>query len=191
MIRELIEKTRSCRRFYQDQAVSLQTLKQLVDLARLSASAANLQPLRYILSNEPDKNERIFSCTAWAGYLQNWSGPEEGERPPAYIIILADREVSKKVDCDHGIAAQSIVLGAKELGYSACMITALKREALRDALKIPERYDILMVIALGKCRETVVLEKAGADGNIQYWRDARKVHHVPKRALEDIILSEY
>ena len=191
MIRELIEKTRSCRRFYQDQAVPFQTLKQLVNLARLSASAANMQPLRYILSNEPDKNERVFPCVAWAGYLQDWSGPEEGERPPAYIIILADREVSTKVDCDHGIAAQSIVLGATELGYSACMITAVNREALRKALNIPERYDILMVIALGKCREKVVLEELGENGNIQYWRDEQQVHHVPKRTLDDIIMSEY
>jgi len=150
-----------------------------------------LQPLRYILSNEPYKNELIFPCLAWAGYLQNWPGPNEGERPPAYIIILADREISKKVDCDHGIAAQSIVLGAMELGYSACMITAVKHGTMRENLKISERYDILMVIALGKCRETVVIEKVDADGNIQYWRDAHKVHHVPKRALDDIILSDY
>jgi hypothetical protein len=61
-----------------------------VNLARLSASAANLQPLRYILSNDPHKNELIFSCLAWAAYLKDWPGPPEGERPSAYIIMLGD-----------------------------------------------------------------------------------------------------
>jgi len=90
MIEELIKQNRSCRRFYQDEAVSLETLKWLVNLARLSASAANLQPLKYILANEPEKNAAIFSCLAWAGYLTDWPGPAEGERPAAYLIILGD-----------------------------------------------------------------------------------------------------
>ncbi|VAX29156.1 Uncharacterized nitroreductase family protein CT0345, partial [hydrothermal vent metagenome] len=81
MIEELIRKNRSCRRFYQDEAVTEETLKGLVNLARLSASAGNLQPLKYILSTDTEKNDKIFSCLTWAGYLQNWPGPPEGERP--------------------------------------------------------------------------------------------------------------
>jgi nitroreductase len=188
MIEELIKTNRSCRRFHQDEAVSLDTLRWLVNLARLSASAANLQPLKYILANEPQRNAAIFSCLAWAGYLKDWPGPEEGERPAAYLVILGDTEIVKNFGCDHGIAAQSILLGARQKGLGGCMLGSIQRERLRDLLNLPERYDILLVIALGKPKEEVVLEDVGPDGSIKYWRDARGVHHVPKRRLEDIIL---
>ena len=90
MIRDLIISNRSCRRFHQEFAIDRRTLEELVELARYSASAANLQPLKYILSCEPAKNARIFSTLAWAGYLRDWPGPAEGERPSAYIVILGD-----------------------------------------------------------------------------------------------------
>ena len=189
MLKDLIIKTRTCRRFVQKEKVSVSTLRELVDLARLSASSGNLQPLRYILSNEPEKNEKIFPCITWAGYLKEWPGPEEGERPPAYIIILADRTVSKKVNCDHGIAAQSIMLGAREAGYATCTISAIFKEQLRKSISISERFDILLVLAIGKCRERVELEEVKEDGSIEYWRE-NVIHHVPKRALDDIILEE-
>ena len=113
MIDELVKGNRSYRRFHQETPVTMEILKSLVNLARLSASAANLQPLKYYLSWEPRKNAAIFSCLAWAGYLKDWPGPAADERPAAYIIILGDTEISKNFGCDHGIAAQSILLGAR------------------------------------------------------------------------------
>jgi nitroreductase len=189
MIRDLVIKNRSYRRFYQEVQIERETLRELVDLARLSASAANLQPLKYILSNEPEKNALIFSCLRWAGYLKDWRGPAEGERPSAYIIILGDTSISPGFLCDHGIAAQSILLGATEKGLGGCMLAAVQRTKLKKLLKIPEHYEILLVLALGKPKEKVVLEKLGPDGDIKYWRDKDEVHHVPKRALEDIIVG--
>jgi len=189
MIRELILRNRSYRRFYQEVAVEYDTLRELVDLARQSASAANLQPLRYILSCEPEKNALIFSHLAWAAYLKDWPGPSEGERPSAYIIILEDTQIGHPLHCDHGIAAQSILLGATERGLGGCIIGGIKRQGLRQALDIPQRYEILLVLALGKPKETVVLETIGSDGNIKYWRDSKGIHHVPKRALDDIIVG--
>ncbi len=189
MLRDLITRNRSYRRFDQSVAVSLDTLRELVDLARLSASAANRQPLKYILSADPEKNARIFPCLGWAGYLTDWGGPAEGERPTAYIIILGDQTISEDVGCDHGIAAQSIMLGATERGLGGCMIGSIKRLPLRQALDIPDRYQILLVLALGKPAETVVLETVGADGDIKYWRDASGVHHVPKRPLDELIIG--
>jgi nitroreductase len=189
MIEELIKGNRSFRRFFQGTPISSDTLRWLVNLARLSASAANLQPLKYLLSNDPRKNEAIFSCLAWAGYLKDWPGPEEGERPAAYIIILQDREIAKEVWCDHGIAAQSMLLGAREQGLGGCLLGSIKKNLLREHLAIPERYEILLVLALGKPKETVVLEEVAPDGSIKYWRDEDGVHHVPKRRLEDIILG--
>ncbi|MBC7241440.1 MAG: nitroreductase family protein [Anaerolineae bacterium] len=187
-LRELVLKTRSYRRFYEDVPVPRQTLRELVDLARQTASAANRQPLKYWLSWEPEMNQKIFPCLAWAAYLKDWGGPAEGERPSAYIIILGDTEIAKDFNLDPGIAAQTIMLGATERGFGGCMIASIRREALREALGIPERYQILLVLALGKPKEKVVLEPVGPDGDIRYYRDSEGVHHVPKRSLDEIIL---
>ncbi len=189
MIRDLILKNRSYRRFYQEITIELETLKELVDLARLSSSAGNLQPLKYILSNDTEKNFVIFSHLAWAGYLKDWPGPSEGERPSAYIIILGDTEISKSFGCDHGIAAQNILLGATEKGLGGCIIGSIQREKLRKALGIPSRYEILLILALGKPKETVVIETVNSVTNIKYWRDNEGKHHVPKRTLGDIIID--
>jgi nitroreductase len=188
MLRDLIVKNRSYRRFQQGVAVDLQTLRELVDLARLSASAGNMQPLRYILSCDPEKNALVFPTLAWAKYIENWPGPAEGERPSAYVIVLEDRQVDHPLHCDHGIAAQSILLGATEKGLGGCIIGSINKLNLRNELNIPVRYDILLVIALGKPKEKVEIEKLGTDGDVKYWRDSEGVHHVPKRALDEIIL---
>lgn len=191
MIEELIRKNRSYRRFHQNEPVSSETLHALVKLARLSASGANLQPLKYILSSDPEVNASIFPHTRWAGYLEGWAGPAEGERPAAYIVILGDTEIRSSFGCDHGIAAQSIMLGATERGLGGCMLGAIDRDGLRQTLDVPKRYEILLVLALGKPKETVVLEDAGPAGDIKYYRDAGGVHHVPKRPLDELILETY
>jgi nitroreductase len=188
-LRDLVVSNRSYRRFYEDVAIDCEVLKELVDLARLSASGANKQPLKYMLSCDAATNASIFPLLGWAGYLKDWPGPAEGERPSAYIILLGDTEISKSFGCDHGIAAQSILLGARERGFGGCMMSSVQREGLREALDIPSRYEILLVIALGKPKETVVIEAVGPDGDIKYWRDDEGVHHVPKRALDDIVLG--
>ena len=188
MLKDLVRKNRSYRRFHQDVPVDLETLRALVDLARLSASAANLQPLKYILSYDSETNARTFPHTRWAGYLKDWGGPAEGERPAAYIVILGDTEVCKSFGCDHGIAAQSIMLGAAEQGLGGCIIGSIDRDALRHTLDIPKQYEILLVLALGRPKETVVIEDIGPNGDIKYYRDDEGVHHVPKRLLDELIL---
>jgi nitroreductase len=189
VFRDLVLADRSYRRFVEDEPISESTLRDLVDLARCTASAGNMQPLKYILSWTRERNDLIFPTLAWAGYLKDWPGPEPGERPSGYVIILGDRRVCEKVNHDHGIAAQTILLGAAELGYGGCMIGSVDRDALRGTLSIPEHYSILLVLAIGKPAETVVLEDVGADGSIKYYRDSDGVHHVPKRKLEDIIIE--
>ncbi|MCP4367944.1 MAG: nitroreductase family protein, partial [Deltaproteobacteria bacterium] len=136
-----------------------------------------------------ETNERIFSCLAWAAYLKDWSGPQAGERPSAYIIILGDTHITKDFGCDHGIASQSILLGAREKGLAGCMIGMIKRTKLRNILKIQERFKILLVLSIGKPKEEAIIETVGDDDNIKYWRDNDLVHHVPKRKLESIIVN--
>jgi nitroreductase len=188
-IKDLITKNRSYRRFYQDTDVSLETLRELVDLARLSASGANKQPLKYFLSADPQKNATIFPTLAWAGYLKDWQGAQEGEKPSAYIIILGDKTISQSFGCDHGIAAQSILLGATERGLGGCIVGSIRRNELSQLLNIPDKFEILLVIALGKPKEKVVIETMGSEGDYKYWRDEQDIHHVPKRPLDEIILK--
>jgi nitroreductase len=189
MLKDLILQNRSYRRFHQEVPISRDDLTELVDLARQSASAANRQPLKFILSFQPEMNARIFPYLAWAGYLKDWGGPKDGEKPAAYIIVLGDKTITQAFGCDHGIAAQSILLGATEKGLGGCIIGSVQKRDLSLELNIPELYEILIVIALGKPKEQVVIEPVGEDGSIKYWRDAQGIHHVPKRSLEEIILS--
>lgn len=188
MLRDLVERNRSYRRFDEGHAVDKATLSELVDLARLTPSSANLQPLKYLISAHPDGNAVIFPHLRWAGYLADWPGPPEGERPSAYIVILRDNHIFKGTSCDHGIAAQTILLGATERGLGGCMIGNIDMEGLREDTGIEDHLEILLVLALGKPAEEVRLEPVGADGDMKYWRDEEGVHHVPKRSLEEIII---
>ncbi len=188
MIKELVRKTRSYRRFFENEPVSTETLRGLVDLARLSPSGANNQPLKFILCSDEPKRKLVFPCLKWAGYISDWDGPIEGERPGGYIIIVSDSEISQNPGCDHGIAAQSIMLGASEQGLGGCMIGSIDRDKLRAALGISSRLQIMLVLALGKPREEVVIETVDSDSDIKYWRGPDGVHHVPKRPLDDIVL---
>ncbi len=189
MLKELVSKNRSYRRFQEDFKIGRKDLEELVDLARLTASAANKQPLKYYLSCDPKTNSAIFSNLAWAAYLPDWPGPSEGERPSAYIIMLGDTEISQSFHFDNGISAQTILLGATEKGLGGCMILSIQREKLREALNIPPRFEIVLVIAVGKPKETVVIEPMTAGGDIKYWHDSEQRHHVPKRSLKDILIN--
>lgn len=186
-LRQLIEKTRTYRRFDEKHEIPRETLVSLVDLARISASGANRQPLKYILVTDPAMRADVYPCLAWAGYLTTWEGPDPAERPTAYIVILGDKEISDSFGVDHGIAAQSIMLGASEAGLGGCIIASVKKEKLRTALDIPRDLEVLLVLALGKPVEKVVLENI-QNNDVKYWRDEKRVHHVPKRTIDEIIL---
>ena len=189
MFNELVLKNRSYRRFKQDAPIAMETLKYLVDLARQTPSGANLQPLKYFLACDPDTNQRIYPALAWAGYLPDWPGPVEGERPAAYLVMLGDTEITRNFGVDPGIAAQTILLGAAEQDLGGCMIASIRREDLRAALRIPERFEIPLVIALGKPVETVILEPLNTDKSIKYYRDEQGGHHVPKRSLDEVLVN--
>ena len=183
MLRDLVVKNRSYRRFYQDVPIERETLRELVDLARLSPSAANRQALKFILSNDPKRNALIFPN------LRIDNNPVEGERPSAYIIILEDTRIKLVLACDYGIAAQTIHLGAVEKGFGGVMVGDINRDGLRKALEIPAHFEILLVLALGKPREEMVIETVGADGSTQQWWDEKRARHVLKRPLDDIIVE--
>ena len=193
--KELVKQTRSYRRFDQSYRIEEKTLLELVEYARLTPSSANQQPLRYIVSCSPEWNDKIFDTLGWAGYLSEWPGPTEGERPTGYVIILADHTMSEKAKTDLGIAAQTILLGAVSNRLSGCMVGNIRREGLKQRLSVPDNLEILLVIALGKPAETVVLEEVSqelpAEEAVKYYRTNNGTHHVPKRAFQNILLHSY
>ena len=187
-LKEIVLRTRSYRRFNETHRIDYKMLEDLIDLARLSASGANRQPLKYLIYNSPEDCDRVFPSVVWAAYLKDWDGPVKGERPSAYIIILGDKTLAEGFGVDHGIAAQSIMLGATESGLGGCMIASIRREQLRSELKIPDKYEILLILALGKPVENVIIDRI-KDGDVKYWRDSERNHHVPKRPLDELIIK--
>ena len=189
--KELVKSNRSCRRFDNAFALNTQTLTDLVELARYTASGANNQPLKYIISSSREENDKIFSCLTWAAYLKEWKGPEPAEQPTGYIVILGDTTISNNFWCDHGIAAQTILLGARARGLAGCIFAAINIKKLKSLLAIDDHLEVKLVIALGKPVEKACIDDVGDDGDIRYFRDENQVHHVPKRKLEDLILKAF
>jgi nitroreductase len=187
MLRKLLQHNRSYRRFRQDHLLDESLLRNLVELTRFCPSAANRQPLEYLLSWQPEQNARIFPHLRWAVSLKDWDGPAEGERPAGYIVILGDTTVCPQFDWDCAIAAHTILLGAVEQGLGGCMIGSIDREGLRTTLGIASHLEITLVVALGKPAEHVVLEDGVAPEGRPYWRDSDGVHHVPKRPVTDLL----
>src|SRR6056297_3355434 len=160
---DLIRKTRSYRRFDESHAIPEQTLRNLIDHARLGASARNQQSLKFLVVYDAGKCNQIFPLLAWAGYLKDWEGPAEDERPTAYIIVLHDKNIAERHFCDEGIAMQNTLLAATELKLGGCIIASVKRDELRKLIQIPEHLEILDVIALGKPTEKVIIEEMKND----------------------------
>ena len=189
MLKDLVYSCRSYRRFDEAVRSSEDDLKELVDLARMTASTANSQALKFRLVNTPQETALVYPALGWAGALPDWDGPEEGERPAAYIIVAEDCTLGKNKLTDAGITAQTIMLGAVEKGYGGCMLANVQRSKLAQALNMDsERYTIRLVLALGRPKEEVKVVPVGESGDVKYYRDEAQVHYVPKRSLEDILL---
>ena len=186
---DLASKNRSYRRFDQSFLIERTTLVELIEFARLAASGGNDQPLKFFLCNEQNLNNEIFSTLSWAGHLKNWPGPEEGERPSAYIIVLLDHQIANNYFCDDGIAMQNILLGAVERGLGGCIIQSFNKFRLSALLRLADYLEIIDVVALGKPVEKVVITDVGKDGDTRYYRDEQGVHYVPKRSVEELIVK--
>ena len=187
MFKDLVRKARSFRRFDNSHKISDELLFELIDTARLTPSAANRQPIMYLVSNKKETNDKIFQCLGWAAYLTDWNGPTTKEQPTAYVIIYSDMQFAPHLNIDPGIVAQTIMLAATEKELGACMIASFDKKKLKRAVHLSIENEIILVIALGKPAETVVIDEIAEDGSIKYWRDENDVHHVPKRKLEDIV----
>lgn len=191
-MQEIIARTRTFRRFNQKEAIPTSMLHELIDLARMGGSARNCQPWQFMLINKSDLCEKIFPFLGWAGYLSDWKGPSEGERPSAYILCLLNKKRLKgsegEAQFDLGVATQNILLGAMEKRIGGCRIGAFSPK-LAQLFKMDDFLHLSLVIALGKPRETVIVEECRNDDDIKYWRDEHGVHHVPKRSLKSCLVD--
>ena len=169
--------------------MEVQTLIDLVELTRFIPSGANRQPLKYAVTADGGLCADIFPLLGWAAYLKDWNGPEEGERPTGYIVIMLDRQVADDPGCDHGIAGQTIMLGACEKGYGGCIIASVNRKKLAQLLDLPDNLEILLVLALGVPTQEVVVETLPTGGDIKYWTGDDGRHHVPKRSLDELLVG--
>lgn len=190
-LKDIIKRNRSYRRFDNNRRITSDELSSLIANATLVASAANLQNIKYVISNSKKMNDEIFRCLNWAGYLSDWQGPITEERPSGYIILMIRNAIEKYAHFDAGIAAQTILLSAVELGLGGCMIASINKPLLNNVLDIPEEdYSVLLCIALGKPVEQIKIE-AVIDNKIQYWRDEQNIHHVPKHSPEQVIIGKH
>ncbi len=187
-LKELLERNRSYRRFKQEERISREILAELASLACLCASGRNLQPLKYRLVEEAGECDSVFPLLGWAGYLADWCGPAEGERPAAYIVQCLDRGLTSDPMCDEGLQLEAITLGAVSRGFGSCIVKSFDRKELARILELPEDIEPRHVIALGVPAEEVRLEPM-KDGDCRYWRDERGIHHVPKRGACEILLN--
>ncbi len=185
---ELLLKCRSYRRYRAEIQLSPQTLRELIELVRLIPSAFNRQPLRYLLVHEAAWKECVFSHLTWPDF-ENWTKPADNERPAAYIIVLGDTALATHFGVEAGIAAQTILLGATERGLGGCIMGVLNRESLSEAMDIPARYKVLLVVALGVPAEQVIVEPLPPGQSPRFWRDAKGVQHVEKRSVDELILN--
>ena len=189
MLKDLVYKNRSYRAFDESRPITEQDMRALIELARHVPSGMNKQPLRYRIVTASEELEKMYANTRYAAALRI-KLPPEGQKPTGFIAILCDTEVGSPESLalkDCGIAAQTILLAATEMGFGGCMLGSFNPERLAQDFDIPARYRPMLVIALGTPVEEIVLEDA-QDGAVSYYRDDANVHHVPKRRLEDILL---
>ena len=190
-MKDIITKTRTYRKFEESSKITIDQLHEFIELGRLGGSARNCQPWQYLAVNDPEECAAIFPYLAWAGYLTDWKGPSEGRRPAAYILCYLNNQWLKgsqqEAHFDLGIATQNMLLGVTASGLGGCRIGAFSPK-LQDLYDFPEHLQLQLIIALGVPAEKVVMESCNGD-DIKYWRDDDSIHHVPKRRLEDILLS--
>jgi len=182
---DLIISRRSIRQFKQE-PVSRDILQKFINVSRLAPSAANRQPLEFVVVDEEKIRKEVFTWLKWAAYIAPEGNPKPGHEPVAYIVVLVNSEIREKgFEWDVGAAIENMILAALEKGIGSCWLLSVDREKLREILNIPENYKIDSVLALGYPDENPVIEDM--KDSIKYWKDQAGQLHVPKRKLEDVI----
>ena len=185
-IYEAIISRRTIRKFDQKK-IDPEILKKIVNAGRLAPSAANLQPLEYLIIDDEDLKKKVFPNIAWAGYIKPEGDPGEDERPAVYIIILADKKINPAPERDIGASVENMNLVAEEEGMGCCWIAAFKKKEINSIISVPSNLSAELILAVGYPLEKPVTEDIEKDYSIKYYKDEFGILHVPKRRLEDIL----
>ena len=191
MLMDLIRANRSYRGYDHDRKVTREELLKMVEAARLCPSSVNMQPLKYFLGYEDDIVDAIQTRTKWARGLPDMTLPHPGKEPAAFIVICQDTRIHpnlSRFQRDVGIVAQTMLLMAVEMGLGGCMIGNFNADSVHAALGLEEAVRPLLIVAVGKPDEAVILTDV-ADGSTAYYRDSQDRHYVPKRALADLLIE--
>lgn len=191
MFKDLVKLNRSYRGYDESYVMTKEVLLDLVDCARLSPSSVNAQPFKYFLAFEKETVRKIQSLTKWARALPDLELPHKGMCPTGFIVICQDLNIGESLaryQKDVGIVAQTILLAATEKELGGCMIGNFGAEPVKKALELDEHLMPVLIIALGKPNEQIVLKDIETGEDTAYYRDENDVHYVPKRKLSDIII---
>ncbi|WP_449024805.1 nitroreductase family protein [Peptostreptococcus stomatis] len=188
--KELVKSNRTCRRYDGTKSITRQDLLDLVDLVRYAPCGKNKQALRFALVADEETKAKVFDNIFWAGYLRDWDGPVEGERPGGYILAFEDSNYGKAMTEDIGIAAQTLGLGARAEGKAVCIFRAYRENEIKEALGLGDNLKLVLVVAVGYPLEEVVIDDIHEGDDIKYYRDQDQVHHVPKIVTEDLLINK-
>lgn len=183
-IQTAIENRRTIRKFKQT-AIPEKTLLKLIDLARLHASGANLQPIRYGVVCEQPMVGQVFPYLRWAAYLPEYK-IEKQQQPPAYLLILQEESRRAAHQFDVGAAATTIMLAALEEDLDTCCLGSIDRKALKTLLRLPENLYLELVIAIGYADEES--RAVPYEGSIQYYEEKPGKICVPKYGMKDVLI---
>lgn len=192
MIKDLVQKNRSYRGYDESRKVTREELVHLVECARLAPSSVNMQPLRYYLIHTQEELDLLQPLTNWARALPELTLPHPGQCPTGFVVICQDTNLNPSIprfQKDIGIVAQTMLLAAVEMGLGGCMIGNYDAGKVKAALNLAENLAPVLIVAIGKPDETIVLTDVGPNGETNYYRDENDVHYVPKRSLDDLIIN--
>ncbi len=181
----LLLKNRSYRGYDKNHVVNTGMLKLIVGVNTKIPSARNQQVLRFKLITKDSGAERVLHNIKLGGALPELHLPFDGTEPEAFIIVCSTVAENKMVDIDAGISVQSMLLKAVEMGLNGIIIGAFNKENIVKEFQIP--YEPLLIIAIGKGKETIRLQEISESDSHKYYRE-NGTHIVPKVKLEDLII---
>ncbi len=144
-------KARKSVRSYEDKPVPADALDRVLEAGRIAPSASNVQPWHFIVVT--DQQKRIaLSAGRYAKFLKN---------TPVVIVGLGDREAAPEWHVvDVTIAMENMVLAATAEGLGTCWIGSFHESEVKAALSIPDRWEVVAMLALGYEKEKLDLARA-------------------------------
>lgn len=185
----LVEEARSCRRFAEAEGLPEGTMEWLVDCVRIAPCAKNEQAMRYVAVTSPEARAAMRQSVGWASALTYWKGPEPGECPPGYLVVCGPQTLTPYMRTDLGIIGQTVQLAAASVGLAACMFMSFNPEKVQAITQLPAEWHTALVIAVGKPAEERRIAEVPASGRLEYWRDEKSVHHVPKLGFDQVFFG--